>query len=187
MRGLFFYAVLAVLISADSRGEDADSRLLVEFDAAIAKIELRSSSEPIQLPDLTFPVRIEASCPTALEARSISISIADTRINVQAADDGLIEKTIRVPKKQLGPIAVSDFCIADDDLNSEQQLKLRDALSAQLSLHCSGDNRESMTYQTVALEVELQCYVPEDAAELLAATGRNYLLTEAKQLRAPPK
>ncbi len=187
MRGLFFYAALAVLVSADSRSEDADSGLLVEFDAAIAKIELRSSSEPIQLPDLTFPVRIEASCPTALEARSISISIADTRINVQADDDGLIEKTIRVPWKQLGPIAVNDFCIANDDLNSEQQLKLSDALSAQLSLRCSGENRESITYQTVALEVDLQCDVPEIAAELLTATGRNYLLTGAKELRAPPK
>ncbi len=187
MRGLLFYAALAVLVSADSRGEDADSGLLVEFDAAIAKIELRSSSGPIQLPDLTFQVRIEASCPTALEARSISISIADTRINVQADDDGLIEKTIRVPKKQLGPIAVNDFCIAEDDLSSEQQLKLSDALSAQLSLRCSGENRESITYQTVALEVDLQCAVPENAAELLTTTGRDYLQARAKQLRAPPK
>jgi hypothetical protein len=160
MRSLFFFAALTVLISADSRAEDADSGLLVEFDAAVAKIALRSSSRPIRLPSLTFAVRIEATCPTALEPESISISIADTRINVQPDDTGLIEKTIRVPTKQLGPIAVNDFCIAGDDTKPGQQLRLRDALSAQLSLRCSSENQESMTYETVALEVALQCDVP---------------------------
>ena len=166
MRGLFIYAALAVLVSADSRGEDADSQLLVEFDAAVAKIALRSSSRPIQLPSLTFAVRIEASCPAALDTKSISISIADTRINMQPGDIGLIERTIRVPAKQLGPIAVDDFCNAADDANSGQQLQLRDALSAQLSLRCSNENQESMTYATIALEVALQCDVPENAKAL---------------------
>jgi len=166
MRSLFFFAALAVLIGADSRGEGADGELLVEFDAAVAEIALRSSSRPIRLPSLTFAVRIEASCPTELEPKSISISIADTRINVQPDDTGVIEKSIRVPKKQLGPISVDDFCIAGDDVNSERQLQLRDALSAQLSLHCSGDNRESMTYETVALEVTLQCDIAEDGQSL---------------------
>ena len=166
MRSLFFYTVLAVLISADSRGESADGELLLEFDAAVAKIALRSSDRPIQLPDLTFVVRIEASCPIALQTKSISISIADTRINVRADDTGVIEKSIRVPKKQLGPIAVNDFCIAGEDDSSAQELNLRDALSAQVSLHCSGENQESMTYETVALEVALQCDVPENAKSL---------------------
>jgi len=163
MRSLFFYAALAVLVSADSHGEDADGELLVEFDAAVAKIALRSSSRPIQLPGLIFAVRIEASCSTPLTARSISISIADTRINVQPDDTGLIEKTIRVPTKQLGPIAVDDFCIVGDDVSSGQQLQLRDVLSAQISLRCSSDTQESMSYETVALEVALQCDVPENA------------------------
>lgn len=166
MRGLFIYAALAVLISADSRGEDVDSQLLVEFDIPVARIALRSSSRAIQLPSLTFTVRIEATCPAALEAKSVSISIADTRINAQPDDTGLIEKTIRVSTKQLGPIAVDDFCIAGGGANSEQQLRLRDALSAQLSLYCSGDNRESMTYETVALEVALQCELPDSAQSL---------------------
>jgi hypothetical protein len=163
MRGLFIYAALAVLISTDSRGEDADSRLSAEFDVAVAKIALRSSSRPIRLPSLTFAVRIEASCSTPLEAKSISISIADTRINVRPGDNGLIERTIRVPTKQLGPIAVNDFCIAGDDVNSRQQLQVRDALSAQLSLRCSSEKQESITYETVALEVALHCDVPENA------------------------
>ena len=166
MRSLFFFAALAVLIGADSRAEGADSALLVEFDAAVAKIALRSSGRPIRLPSLTFAVRIEASCPARLDTKSISISIADTRINVQPDDTGVIERSIRVPKKQLGPIAVNDFCIAGEDASSGQELNLRDALSAQLSLHCSGENQESMTYETVALEVALQCDVPENAQSL---------------------
>jgi hypothetical protein len=166
MRSLFFYAALAVLISADSRGEGADGELFLEFDAAVAKIALRSSSRPIRLPSLTFVVRIEASCPTALQTKSISISIADTRINVQPDDTGVIERSIRVPRKQLGPIAVNDFCITGEDASPEQELNIRDALSAQISLHCSGENQESMTYETVALEVALQCDVPGNAQSL---------------------
>ena len=166
MRSFFFFAALAVLICADSRGESADSELSVEFDAAVARIALRSSSRPIRLPSLTFAVRIKASCAATLAAKSISISIADTRISVQVDESGVIEKSIRVPKKQLGPIAVSDFCIAGEDPGSAQELNLRDALSAQLSLHCSGENQESMIYETVALEVALQCDVPENAQSL---------------------
>lgn len=166
MRSFFFSVALAVLIGTDSRAEGVDSELLVEFDAAVAKIALRSSSRPIRLPNLTFAMRIKASCPAALETESISISIADTRISVEPEDSGVIERSIRVPRKQIGPIVVNDFCIAGDDTDSERELRLRDALSAQLSLHCSGDNRESITYETVALEVALQCDVPENTQSL---------------------
>ena len=103
MRGLFVFAALTMLIAADSRSEDADSRLIVESDAAIAKISLRSSSRPVRLPNLSFNLRIQALCPAALEPESISISIADTRVNIRPDDGGPIERTIRVPRKQLGP------------------------------------------------------------------------------------
>ena len=161
MRSLYFCAVLALLVGTESHGEDANGAMSVAFDAATASIALRPSNRPIQLPSLTFAVRIEASCPTALEAKSVSISIADTRVNAQPDDAGVIEQSIRVPKKQLGPIAVNDFCIASDDADSAHELRVNDALSAQLSLHCSGDSRESMTYESVALEVALQCDIPE--------------------------
>lgn len=169
MRGPLVFIAFAVLISVESRSEDTDSRLLVEFDAAVAKIALRSSGRPIQLPSLTFAVRIEAICPVLLEARTISISIADTRVNFRPdnlANTGPIEETIRVPEKQLGPIAVNDFCIAGDDVNTAQQLQIRDALTAQLSLRCVGENRESIHYETVALELALQCDLPENAESL---------------------
>jgi hypothetical protein len=166
MRCLYFFTALAMLIAADSRGEDADSRLIVESEAAIAKISLRSSSRPVRLPNLSFNLRIQALCPGTLEAKSISISIADTRVNIRPNDGGPVEKTIRVPRKQLGPIAVNDFCIAGDSANDEELLQLHDALTAQLSLHCVGENQESMLYETIALEVALQCDVPENAQAL---------------------
>lgn len=166
MRELFIFVAFAVLFSADSRSEDADSRLIVESDAAIAKISLRSSSRPVRLPNLSFDFRIEALCPSTLDTKSISISIADTRINIQPDDAGPIEKTIRVSRKQLGPIAVSDFCIAGNSANAEELLQLHDALTAQFSLHCVGENQESMLYETIALEVALQCDVPENTQSL---------------------
>ncbi len=163
MRGHFFFVVLTVLIGTAARAEDSVSQLLVDFDAAVAVIEPRASGGPVQLPGLTFTLRVDALCPAELAPKTISISIADTRINISPDGANDVETSIRVPQNQLGPIAVNDFCITGEDPVPEQPLQLRDALSAQLSLHCSGENRESMHYETVALEVELQCAIPEAA------------------------
>ena len=166
MRSLFLCAALTLLSSAESRGDDTGATLFVQFEPAIAKVALRSNSRPVQLPRLTFAVRVEASCPATLEAQSISLSIADTRIRLQPDESGVVDKTISVPQKQLGPIAVNDFCMAGDDTDSEQQISLKDALSAQLSLRCSGENQESIQYETAALEVILQCEIPENTQAL---------------------
>lgn len=166
MRGPFLFMTLAVLACVDVRGEDANSQLVATFEAAIAEIAPRSSAQAIQLPSLTFTVSIEANCPLTYTTGTISISIADTRVRTELVADGPTQQSIRVPEKQLGPIAVSDFCIAGADPGSAQQLQLRDALSAQLSLRCVGENKESMTYSTVPLEVSLQCVVPASVQSL---------------------
>lgn len=166
MQKLFICAVLVVLASTDARAEDAGGKLTADFDVPVAKISLRSSSRLVQLPRLTFLVSVEAACPSSLEAESVSVSIADTRVSARPDENGIIEKTISVPKKQLAPIAVNDFCTAGQDVNPEEQLVLPDALSAQLSLRCSNDDQESITYKTVSLQVALRCEVPENAQSL---------------------
>jgi hypothetical protein len=168
MRGPFLFIALAVFACVDVRGEGANSQLVATFEAAIAEIAPRSSAQPVQLPSLTFTVSIEAVCPIASATGTVSISIADTRIRTELVADGPTQQSIRVAEKQLGPIAVSDFCIAGADPASPQQLQLqlRDALTAQLSLRCVGENQESITYSTVPLEVSLQCVVPESVQSL---------------------
>ena len=161
MRGPFSFIALAVLACADAYGEDANSQLTAVFAAAIAEISPRSSAQPIQLPSLMFTVTIEATCPAAFAGGTVSISIADTQIRTQIDAGGPTQQSIQVPEKQLGPISADDFCILGTELDSAEQLQLRDALSAQISLRCVGENQESITYSTVPLEVSLQCVVPE--------------------------
>jgi hypothetical protein len=161
MRGPFSFIAFAVLACADAYGEDANSQLTAVFAAALAEIAPRSSAQPIQLPSLTFTANIEARCPAESAAATISISIADTQVRTPLAADGPTQQSIQVPDKQLGPILADDFCIVGATPDSAQQLQLRDALSAQVSLRCVSENQESITYSTVPLEVSLQCVVPE--------------------------
>lgn len=161
MRYLTVIFAIALLISSTSRAEDAGGQLDIEFDTATAIIAPRTSSRPISLPTLTFTLRAQARCPAAETPESISVSIADTRITIYPDSDSndIIEKSIRVSQKQLGPVAVESFCLAENNADVGELLELDDALSAQLSLRCVGENSESISYQTAALSVSLLCEV----------------------------
>lgn len=161
MRYLTVIVFTAVLLSLTAFSDDADGQLDFEFDTAVAAIAPRSTSKPISLPTLTFALRAEARCPALLAPESVSISIADTRITIKPETDGALEKSIRVAEKQLGPLAVEDFCLADNAADAGESLQVDDALSAQLSLRCVGEDRESISYQTAALSVTLQCETTE--------------------------
>ena len=161
MRYLTEIFAIALLISSTSHSEDADGQLDIEFDTATAIVSPRTSNRPINLPTLTFTFRAQAQCPAAEAPESISVSIADTRITIYPDSDSndVIEKSIRVSQKQLGPVAVANFCLAENDADVGELLELDDALSAQLSLRCVGENSESISYQTAALSVSLLCEV----------------------------
>ncbi|MGI9221061.1 MAG: hypothetical protein ACR2QS_08510 [Woeseiaceae bacterium] len=138
----------------------------VEFDVPVANISPRSSERPINLPSITYAVRATASCPELQRPESISISIADTRISIRPVDDEAIETTIRVSKKQLGPVTANDFCLTASDSveiepSASESIHIDNALSAQMSLRCVGENNESISYESAVLGVALQCSLPE--------------------------
>lgn len=174
MRGplTIFFSIL--LVCASSFGDDAEKMLSFEFETAIANIAPRATGEPVQFPNLDFVLRAETRCPAPESTASVSVSIADSRLTITPAADqqGLIEETISVSRKQLGPIAVDDFCLADD-AESLQYLELEGALSAHLSLRCRGENHDSISYATSALKVAVQCEseAPESTDE--DASGAN--------------
>ena len=152
---------LALLIGTTPFVAHADDILNVEFDVPIAKITPRPSAKPIQLPNLTFTVQARGQCPDTQSAETISISIADTRITMVPTDQEIIEKSIRVSAKQLAPVAVENFCLADTATTAADSLQIDDALTAHLSLRCSIDSNESISYESVALSVTLLCEEPE--------------------------
>ncbi|MGI9199867.1 MAG: hypothetical protein ACR2QL_02320 [Woeseiaceae bacterium] len=161
MRYLSGLLAIGTLIVSTATVAHADDRLEIEFDTAVAKIAPRSSASPIKLPNLTFTLRARTFCPGPETAESLSVSIADTRITISPADEDVIEESIQVSEKQLGPVAVEDFCLGEDTSDGQESLRINDALTAQLSLRCAGESSESISYESAALSVALLCEVPE--------------------------
>ena len=160
MRGQLFFAATAVLAGSSAFGEDNHPTLTIQFNAAPAVIAPRPSNAPIQLPNLTFAVQAQAYCPTAENAASVAVSIADTRITITPESNDLIEVEIQVPAKQLGPVVATDFCL-DGETDDGKQLELEGALSAQISLRCKTGNGDTISYRTAPLNIALQCRNPE--------------------------
>jgi hypothetical protein len=168
MRIVIFCGVIACLLADNAVGDDfddsVDDQLQVIVASAIVEIEPRPPGmRVLRLPTMEFMLRINADCANDLLAESVSISVADTRENLGAealAEPGTIEKAIRIPRKQMGPLALENFCVADDFDNDATRIEVRDALSAQLSLKCVGESRQTIVYQTVALGVTLACMRP---------------------------
>lgn len=153
--------VLWIPIIVTPLAANETGQLRVEFDTPVASITPRTTDRPIKLPSLTYVVRAEASCPDPQTAESVSISIADTRITVSPGEAEAVEETIRVSNKQLGPVAVEDFCLAesDSDADSDTQdlLNIDGALTAHMSLRCVSENNETISYSTAPLGVTLRC------------------------------
>jgi hypothetical protein len=113
----------------------------------------------IRPPALEFLLRIDAECDVDAEITSISISIADTRKALTSTDlsEAIpIATRITIPARQVSPIAVEDFCPMGSPAAGDE-LVVRDALTAHVSLRCTSEAGESITYASRALDVMLQC------------------------------
>ena len=166
MRSIIISIAIILLSAGNPRAEDADSHLLFDFDAALVEITPRPPGRTlIRLPSITFTLRVEPRCAAGLDAESVSISVADTRLNLgreallnpAPGEAAVVARKMRIPRSQIGPVAIEDFCIAGEAPNATAPLRVHDALSAQLSLRCGDESRQSIVYQTVALEVTLSC------------------------------
>ncbi len=164
MRGAFISIAVIALAVDSPGGEQSEDRLLVDIDAVSVEIGARPSGRrPIYLPNLEFTIRLEPHCAAGLNADSISVSVADTRLSIghQAlAEQSVIETTIQVPRKQIGPLVVEDFCVTGDNAANDAVLHIRDAMTSQLSLKCADDSRQSILYRTEALAIRLVCETP---------------------------
>ena len=161
MRGAFISIAIIALAVEGSGEELSDDRLLVDINAASIEVSaLPADRQPIRLPDLEFEIRLEPHCAAGMNAESISVSVADTRLHIgrqMLAEQSVIETIIQVPRKQIGPLAIEEFCVAGDDAPNDTLRRVRDALTAQLSLTCADDSRQSIIYKTEALAITLVC------------------------------
>jgi hypothetical protein len=153
-----------VLFAPFAWAENA-ANLGVQADPAAAVIKpLAEGRKFIRPPALEFLLRIDAKCDANAEIASISISIADTQKTLTAADLGEAEPIathILIPARQVSPIAVENFCLQESPA-ADDKLVVRDALTAHVSLRCTSEAGESITYASHALDVMLHCDTAAD-------------------------
>jgi len=128
--------------------------------ATVAITAQRAGRRLIQLPALEFSLTIEPKCENDMRVESISISVADTRKTVTAAEasESVVVTTLTLPGRQTAPLAVVDFCRSDEDQSqSSREILVREAFTANLSLRCTNDERQSVVYSSQALDLALSC------------------------------
>ncbi len=167
--------LLAAIAMAGAAWPSGPARLEVEVPPAVASLQpLAEGRRLVRLPALEFEFAIQASCGPDEAVKSVSISIADTRKSLADTDIPAgepINTMVRLPARQLAPIAVNGFC--PETAVTGSSLLLRDAVTAHVSLRCAGDDGDSITYSSQALDITLVCESdPEPQGDAPASTDR---------------
>ena len=155
--------LLAVAITAPGLPARSETVSHIEVRSEPAAVEIAPQAAGrrlVRLPALEFSIEIEPSCDNNMRAESLSISVADTRETVAVAndDDSVITTTLTLPGQQTAPIAVVDFCqIEEARTQGLQELLIRNAFTAHLSLRCTNDEQQSVVYTTQSLDLTLLC------------------------------
>ncbi|MGH8194609.1 MAG: hypothetical protein ACREQ8_09450 [Woeseiaceae bacterium] len=126
-------------------------------------------------PTLEYAFDVGAHCDDVGTPRSVSITVADSRLTLSASDldgNGLHQVLLTIPARQIAPIAIDNFCvfgpndaisIVEPEIVSTVPVAEPDrvtvgaALSAHVSLLCSDENEQKITYVTRPLDVTLAC------------------------------
>lgn len=132
----------------------------------------------IDLPALEYRFEVQAACTGDRTPRSLSISVADSRVALAGAAldrEGARELVLTVPGRQLAPIAVDDFCVAAPAAGEPapegfeaassftaasvppRLLTVPAVVSAQASLVCTDEGGSHISYVTKPLAVTLAC------------------------------
>jgi hypothetical protein len=160
-----YYLFPATVLFAPFAWAENTASLGVDADPAVVAIKpLTEGRRLIRPPALEFLLRIDAECDANAEIASISISIADTQKALTSPDlseAAPIATRITIPARQLSPIAVQDFCPMESPAAGDE-LVIRDALTAHVSLRCTGEAGETITYASRALDVMLHCDAAAD-------------------------
>jgi hypothetical protein len=169
MRSLTFFLLIVATFVASPVKSDPGTRLSIDAQAALVVVKpLPEGRRLIRLPALEFAMTIEPQCATNMQAESISISIADTRKTLGAADiDGQsnVATSITIPRQQVAPLAIDGFCQAGENSSTESDLQVMDAFTAHISLRCTGEDTQTIVYVSQPLALSLRCEATYSDAE----------------------
>ena len=169
MRMLIICLAAATAVAAGEEQEAIHGRLLARASAATVSITPSPEGHRfVQLPTLEFALSIEPLCAAAGAARSISVSVADTRLSLDSRDIGdqpVIKTSLALPRRQTGPLRVDGFCRDEDAADTTHVLHIDDVYTARLSLTCASDEATAIVYATLPLDVRLTCDPGDTAAD----------------------
>lgn len=167
--------VLILLLTTGVAHGDGEHRLTGRAQAAAVEISpLPPGRRLIALPDLEFPLSIDADCFGDAKAESLSISIADTiethdvsKLDSDLKNKFVLETTFRIPGNQLAPVSIEHFCTTGiDSSDATQTLLVPAAAAANISLRCSQENAQSVRYAGVSLKINLICMSLDDQSDV---------------------
>lgn len=162
--------ILLVLVpSAGIADSGVDNALLAQSRAAVAEIPAQPAGRRLlMLPTLEFEISIAARCEADAHPETISISVADTQTVYEVdGPDGAatLQTTLRIPRRQLSPLATEAFCIEDEtNTGARQSLLIRAALTAHVSLRCAREEGPSVHFEAIPLDIRLVCDAADNAA-----------------------
>jgi len=152
--------IAATAIATDRVPSEVSDLFVVNADAAVATIEpVTHDLRLISLPSLQYALTIRPKCAAGMHAEAMSVSIADTRKTYSGDEvrQRLVEISLKIPRRQIGPIPIQEFCRAGQAGDDEGVLHIRDVFTAQLSLRCADEKARSIVYVSQPLDVTLQC------------------------------
>jgi hypothetical protein len=172
--------IIVLLLTTGVVQSDSEHRLTSHVQAAAVEIKpLAPGRRLVALPELEFPLRIEAGCFGEARAESLSISVADTvethdvsTLDTDLTNNIVLETRFRVPRGQVAPIAIEHFCTNDNErINAARNLLVPAVTSANISLRCATDNAQSVRYASVSLEIRLVCMSSDDISDVPKGQG----------------
>lgn len=136
-----------------------------------------------ELPTLDYVFRVEARCHSDWKPESLSLNVADSRVTrtgTELEGNANQQLGLKVPAKQLAPIAMRDFCVIDPATEGSAaeaetpernrhtttrpgQMTIGAALSVHASLRCSLGDEQRIIYVSRPLDVTLTCALAETA------------------------
>lgn len=162
MRSLSILLLVAVAFVTSPVLSDTDAGISITAQPAVVRVEpLPEGRRLIRLPTLEFALIVKPQCAPDMQVDSISISVADTRLSLDASEIGGqtdVVTSIAIPRRQVSPLAVDGFCRLDQDVDLlRSDLLVKGALTASISLRCADDSKQTIVYASQALDLSLHC------------------------------
>ncbi len=153
------YLLPFLVFAAGAVRAEAAALLEVDVEPASAVVKpLPPGRKLVRLPELEYRINIRARCADDDTVESLSIGIADTRRTLgsdELAEPDTIVVEFTVPARQVAPLPVNRFCLAEGE--GDQEVLVDDAVTAHLSLRCANDTGTAITYASRPLAVALSC------------------------------